>query len=248
MQCIAHDLEATFLFENIVITEQRLLLVAEQITDRIEGLAEARVIALGVLDDLAVLDVEPSDLIQIATAGAIGRDELGDNREGFGGVDGHAWSIVKMIIQAIRVEVASSFITDTIVTTRSSTAAGLTLDGADVRSVCSAEGIGFPDVHLDAAGTIHASSRARLPVEKIRLSIDEFNILRTLGVAITGSKLGACLIVGILRRTSVGRHFDEIKRAIQSTRQAGEIDVECELLILQMEHLIGRIVLQEIVP
>jgi hypothetical protein len=67
---LVHGSEATLGSEVVVVTEGGLLVGAELLGDGIVG-AETGNVGLGVLDDLAVLDVETADLLQRAVSGAI---------------------------------------------------------------------------------------------------------------------------------------------------------------------------------
>jgi hypothetical protein len=77
---------------------------------------------------------------------------------------------------------------------------------------------------------------------KASLAVDEFNALGTLGITVASSVFGASLVVGVLGETTIGVHLDEIKGAIETAGQTGYIDVEGELLVLKIEHLIAGVV------
>ena len=84
-----------------------------------------------------------------------------------------------LVAHAPRVEVAAVLVADTVVTLVTVTAvgafaAGLALDGADVGGDGSAHGVGFPDIHLVAAGTVGTRSSVGVvgvgsPVEEVSL-------------------------------------------------------------------------------
>jgi len=72
-------------------------------------------------------------------------------------------------------------------------------------------------------------------------SVDELDILRTLGITISGSILGTSLVCRESAHSSVFVHLREIECAVETARKVGHINVKCELLAEQLEHLIfGR--------
>ena len=58
--------------------------------------------------------------------------------------------------------------------------------------------------------------------------------------------LGSRLVVGILAHSTIFVHRDEIEGTVETAREVGEIDVECEFLVQQTEHLVRGIGLHEI--
>ena len=78
------------------------------------------------------------------------------------------------------------------------------------------------------------------------LAVDELDVLRALGVAVTSSVLGASLVVGEAGLATVGVHLDEVESAVETARKLGHVNVECKLLVLQVEHVVGRFILKKV--
>ena len=179
-EALSNALEATERLVLVVVTEGGLALIAERIGDRVTG-ADAVDVDLGVLDDFAVLLVDTADLDELTGVGVALGDELGDNSELGAGVDKLAGAVEGGVAKTVRVEVAAVFVADTIVTfvaitTISTLAADLAVDGARMGSVCGGDGVGLPDIHLLAAGTVPAGAgvgvgRGLVPVEQVGLGI-----------------------------------------------------------------------------
>ena len=92
-----------------------------------------------------------------------------------------------------------------------------------MRCIDTSERVGFPDVHLSTA-------KAEIIV-KIGLAIDVPHV-RALSIAVASTEGCACIVVA-LSQVTVLRHFDEVKRAIDTTGKRGSIHVECELLVAE---------------
>lgn len=111
---------------------------------------------------MAVLDVEATNLGESAGGRIVAGEELGDNGEFGAGVDSHALAVEGGITHAERIEVATVGVAETVVAAVDGTvlafAASLAIDLARVRSVGGGHGVGFPDVHFTAAGTVIAGS------------------------------------------------------------------------------------------
>lgn len=78
------------------------------------------------------------------------------------------------------------------------------------------------------------------------LSVDKLNILRALRVAVARSVLGTSLVVRELGHTTILVHRDEVDGAVKTARKVRHVDVEGELLIHQLEHLVVRGILHEV--
>ena len=70
------------------------------------------------------------------------------------------------------------------------------------------------------------------------LAVDEFDVVRALGVAVTGTVLGSSLVVREAGDTAVGVHLDEVESTVQTTGELRHVDVEGELLVLEVENLV----------
>jgi hypothetical protein len=136
---ITHGSKTAILLEAIVVSEDRLLSIAVSVGDGVDSIHTCNV-ADRVFDHSAILDILAADLSELTRAGAIRSDELSDNGELLVGVDRHSWAVKGRVSLAVRVEVASILITNTLVTLVAVTAFGaratvLALDGADVGSI-----------------------------------------------------------------------------------------------------------------
>lgn len=151
-----HCGHATLVLEARGIAEGSLCLVTVGASDGVEGVHSGNV-DLGVLDDVAILNVETADLAKSAAGGVVAGKELGDNGELAAGVNGHALAVVSRVAHAERVEITTIRITNSAVsagrTASSARATGEAIALARVGSEGSRHGVGFPDIHLIAAGT-----------------------------------------------------------------------------------------------
>lgn len=105
LESLAHVRQTTNVVELVVLlVEGGLLGGAELAGDGGAGVAWHD--GLGVCNDLAVLDVDATDLVEEAVRAGV---ELGDHRDGLGAVDGEAWALAVEVLDAlaIGVEVAA---------------------------------------------------------------------------------------------------------------------------------------------
>ena len=58
--------------------------------------------------------------------------------------------------------------------------------------------------------------------------------------------LGSGLVVGILAHTTIFVHGHKVESTIETARELGEVDIECEFLVQQAEHLVRGIRLHKI--
>ena len=78
------------------------------------------------------------------------------------------------------------------------------------------------------------------------LAVDELDVVRALGVAVAGTVLGAGDVAGEAGLATVSVHLNEVEGAIETTGQVRHVDVEGELLVLQLEHLVGGLVRHQV--
>lgn len=76
------------------------------------------------------------------------------------------------------------------------------------------------------------------PALNVGLTSDEFQITRTLRVAVSNTVLSTSLVVGVLGDTTVGIHGDKVEGTVQTARKVRNVDSEGELLVQQVEHLV----------
>ncbi len=62
--------------------------------------------------------------------------------------------------------------------------------------------------------------------------------MRALGIAVAGTVLGTGLVAREAAEPAVGVHLDEVQRAVEAAGELRHVDVERELLVLQLEHLV----------
>jgi hypothetical protein len=74
--------------------------------------------------------------------------------------------------------------------------------------------------------------------KKTYFSVDELNILRTLGITVSSSVLGTSLICGVLAHSPVCIHLCKVKSAVKTAREVRHVNVEREFLTQQLKHLI----------
>lgn len=158
---VTHGLQATHCLKCVSVVERGLLGVAEVIGERV-GCVHPGDVRLEVLDNLAVLDVQAADL-----RGVRGQ-ELCDSGDNLSRVDREVWAEERFVTHAEGAEVKSILVAENIVavvgviTTVSFRAASLALNTAHVRGHSSTHGVGHPDIHLNAASAVFASSHVRI--------------------------------------------------------------------------------------
>lgn len=62
-----------------------------------------------------------------------------------------------------------------------------------------------------------------------------------LGIAVSGPVLGTSLVVGVFRFTTISSHLDKVHGTIETAGKLGDVNVEGELLIVGLEHLVSDI-------
>ncbi len=73
------------------------------------------------------------------------------------------------------------------------------------------------------------------------LAIDKLDGLWALSITVASTICGTGLVVLVLFRSSVSVHLDEVQSTVQATGQVGDINLEGELLVQQLEHLVLRV-------
>lgn len=78
------------------------------------------------------------------------------------------------------------------------------------------------------------------------LAIDELEITRALRVAVSSTVLGTSLVVRELGHATVGSHLGEVQSAVETARELRDVDVEGELAVQGVEHVVGRVGVHEV--
>ena len=134
-------------------------------------------------------------------------------------------------------------------------AARLLLDRASVRREGRADAVGLPHIHLNAARAVlpGAGVGVRLggrPVDDVGLAVDELDVARALGVAVSGTILGTCLIAWEPRHPTIRVHLNKIDGSVDTTRHAryfeqafngvvARMALLCRLLNVEVPAVIG---------
>ena len=178
---LMHGLVTSFLLVVIRISKFLLLSIAEVICDHFA--IYGYVAALGYM---AVLHPDETDLREGPTVCTIIDTELRDHCEGLVGIDREIsrGPGPKKVLSPV--EVAAVFVTDpsvslsgSVITTISSLAPRLPLDGANMWRISSRDAVALPDVHFIAAGTVASNTTVlvcttRHPAFAVSFSVDEF--------------------------------------------------------------------------
>jgi len=242
----AHASEAALVLEGSGVAEGRLLVSAVLRGDGVVG-GHSGNVDLGVLNDLAVLDVDAADLLEGSRGGTGVGEELSDDGELLGGVDGLSGAVEGRITHAVRVEVAAIGVADGGVavggTAGSTLAARLRTSRARVGSVGSGHAVSLPDIHLVTAGSVVSGTSVGIvgigsPAIGVCNTVDELDVSGALGVAVSGSVLGTSLVRREPGNTTVGVHLGEVEGTVETTGKVGDIDVEGELLVENLEKLV----------
>ena len=82
--------------------------------------------------------------------------------------------------------------------------------------------------------------------EASHLAVDELEITRALRVAVASAVLGASLVAWVLCHPTVRVHLGEVQSAVETAGELGNVDVEGELLVQQLEHVVARVRLHQV--
>jgi hypothetical protein len=80
----------------------------------------------------------------------------------------------------------------------------------------------------------------------IYLAVDELEVMGALSIAIASPVLRASLIAGELGHATISGHLDKVDGTVETTGEVGHVDVECKLLVLELEDVVGRVAGHEI--
>ena len=71
----------------------------------------------------------------------------------------------------------------------------------------------------------------------IYLATDELQVTGALGVAVTSTILGTSLVGGVARHATILLHSDEVEGTIETALEGGQVNIESELVVHEVEHL-----------
>jgi len=152
---LGHVGKTTLVLEVCGVAERRLLVVTVCGGDRIVSSGHSWDIDLGVLDDNTVLDIQAADFLERSGSSSSVGDELSNNSEFLGSVDGLASAVEVRGSHAEGVEVATIGIANAGIAARGTASVArancLTADGTRVRGEGSCVVVCFPDIHLVTA-------------------------------------------------------------------------------------------------
>jgi hypothetical protein len=78
------------------------------------------------------------------------------------------------------------------------------------------------------------------------LAVDELDVARTLGVAVTSTVLGTGLVAGEPGHATVSIHLTQVEGAVETAGELRNIDGESELLVQELEHCVLCLTVQEV--
>ena len=161
--------------ESVRVTKGCLLLIAISVGDGVYGGSDFGNARKGIGDDLAILNIFPSNLHQLPSGGSVGGNPLRRDRDFLGSVNGQAGAVECLVAVPVWIEITAISITETVVRIAGGVlAAGLRLNEARVGDKCGRELVRFPNVHFLAAAAILPSPliwvvRVGNPVEQVCL-------------------------------------------------------------------------------
>jgi hypothetical protein len=215
------------------------------------------------VDNPFVLNVKATDLRETARVGAIFCDELRHDRHGPSSVnrEPRTTAVESCVAHAERIDVATVLVTNAfvafplvIVPTRGALALELSIDVAWVRCVRIRHAVCLPDIHFCAARTVMAHAHVVafvfwvwLPIQDVRLAIDELYVMWALRIAVPSAELGARLVLPSAFSTILV-HFNKIHCAIHTALDIGDVDVNGKLPVFQIEHHIFVIFIEHVEP
>jgi len=78
------------------------------------------------------------------------------------------------------------------------------------------------------------------------LSVDELHVSGALRIAVASTVLGTSLVGGETGHATVCVHGREVDGTVETTRELGNVDVEGELLVQELEHLVFGVAVEEV--
>jgi len=216
------------------------------------------------VDDAAILHIKAANLKQVTIISTISGQKLRHLRHRFRRVHGKSRSLAikRLVSHPERIDVATIFVTHALVAFTfvsvttfdafTSQLAGLSIHTAWMRSICCCHAVGFPNVHLRTASAIFAPPHVvififgiRCPINCVGFTVNEFDVVRALCIAIPSAIFGTSLVVAKALPTLLV-HFDKIHSTIHTTFKVGYINVHGEFPILEVEQLVFVVIVHQI--
>mmetsp|Transcript_55266 Transcript_55266/g.89376 ORF Transcript_55266/g.89376 Transcript_55266/m.89376 type:complete len:290 (-) Transcript_55266:425-1294(-) len=233
LQGLPHAPQAALGLVVVDVAKDSLLRIAELICDCAS--LNSREGGVSVCDNFAILHVESSNLNQVALVGAVRSMKLSHNGHGFCRVHAEVRPVAVevLVTHAVGIHVATVLVTEAFpasvvlcaVAAVDSCAARGPDGAAGVRRERCSPLVGLPNVHL------HAADAMRLVALKL--------LVRALRIAVASSVLGTCPVVLLQALAAHSGHLHKVDCAVEATHQRRHVDVQCELAIEKLEHLVG---------
>jgi len=253
VESLAHFCHTTLILEIVCVSEDSFVGRTHLIREGVVGLGAAKLVTR-VLKDLAILDELSLDLNKVTILGTIVSNELSNNSHRLVRIKLHALSKEVLDVGTEGVEIATILVavrargkSVVAITTRYLIlTSSLGLNIARMGSVGGGNSVCFPDIHLGTASSILTHCSRGVPVDNVSFTIDELDVMRALSITVTSSKLGSCLVVGVLGHASISIHANKVKSSVDSAIKLGIVNCECEFLSFELEDLILRFVVQHV--
>jgi len=216
------------------------------------------------VDDAAILHIKATNLDQVTIISTVASQKLCHLRHWFRRVHckSRSLAIKRLVPHPERINVTTIFVTHALVALTfvsvstldafTSQLAWLSIHRAWMRGICCCHAVSFPNVHLGTASAIFAEPHVvrfvfgiSFPIDGVGFTVNEFDVVRTLCVAIPSAIFGASLVVAKALPTLL-IHLDKVHSTIHTTFKVGYIDVHGEFPVLKVEHLVVVIIVHQI--
>jgi len=216
------------------------------------------------VDDATILHIKAANLDQVTIISTISGQKLRHlcHRPACVHCKSRSPAIKQLVPHPERIDVTTIFITHAVVTFTlvivttlgafTSQLAGLSIHRAWMRSIRCCHAVSFPNVHLSTASAKMADPHVvrfvfgiRFPIDDVGFTVNKFDVVRTLCIAIPSAIFGASLVVANTLPT-LFIHLDKIHSTIHATLKVGYINVHGEFPVLKIEHLVSVVIFHQI--
>merc|ERR1712048_596315 len=120
-------------------------------------------------------------------------------------------------------------------------------DRTRVHGVCLADGVSLPHVELNTACAILSKAGVLIgflgnPIDNIGHAIDPLQVMRALSITVACAVASTCLLMMEAVLATILVHGNKVQRTVQTARQFTGVNIESELTVLQLEHLVRVLV------